>query len=139
LLIDLKKKLKLKTNSKGTIDSCNGPLQWLHGHTSTITCVDGNVDLGIVVSGSEMGTCLIHDIYTGTFLVSLNLFDDNETNEEGKEEIDQAIHVVRLVPNSSFVVVATSTSLCTFSSSTGKLLKRVSHFSLSIPHSVCGK
>merc|ERR1712166_1491511 len=38
----LKRSLRLTTGaSKGTIDSDNGPIQWLQGHTSSITAVDG--------------------------------------------------------------------------------------------------
>ena len=125
----------MTTRTRGTIDSQGGPLQWLHGHTSTITCVDGNVDLGIVVSGSEAGTCLIHDVYTGAFLVSL----DVTALSSSSLSQDSSIRVVRLIPNTSRVVVVTSDSICIFSSSTGKLLRAAAHLSLSTPHTVDGE
>ena len=143
VLETLKRKLTMTTRTRGTIDSQGGPLQWLHGHTSTITCVDGNVDLGIVVSGSEAGTCLIHDVYTGAFLVSLDVTSSSSSSSSSSPSTllpkDSSIHVVRLINNTSRVVVVTSDSICIFSSSTGKLLRRAAHLSLSTPHNVDGE
>ena len=141
VLETLKRKLTMTTRTRGTIDSQGGPLQWLHGHTSTITCVDGNVDLGIVVSGSEAGTCLIHDVYTGAFLVSLDVTSSSSSSSSSSTLLpkDSSIHVVRLINNTSRVVVVTSDSICIFSSSTGKLLRTAAHLSLSTPHNVDGE
>ena len=134
MLESLKRKLKLTTSARNTIDSREGPLQWLHGHTSPITCVDGNVDLGIVISGSATGTCLIHDMYTGQFVVSLNVH--KATTHTTGNSSNRKIYLVRLIPNTSFVVVVTCDFLCTFSSSTGELMKQTPHSYLCLPHSI---
>ncbi len=110
------------------VDASEGPLQWLHGHDSPVTCVDSDLDLGIVVSGSEAGVCLVHDLYRGTFLVALAVKDDDADDDadgaRGRAR-RRAIRLVRLIPNSSRVVVVTDRYMHTFSSSTGNLLVAV--------------
>ena len=144
------------------VDASEGPLQWLHGHDSPVTCVDSDLDLGIVVSGSESGACLVHDLHTGTFLVALAVkYGDADVADSASAGADgggggrggggsvggggggsasgsRAIRLVRLIPNSSRVVVVTDRYMHTFSSSTGELLVAVPtpQATANRPHSV---
>ena len=115
--------------SDAVVADAEGPVQWLHGHESTVTALDADLDLGIVVSGSETGVCLVHDIYMGAFLVSLEVDDENVCRSAGKSkrinEQSKAIRIVRIIPNTSQVVVVTDSFMMTFYSSTGDLIMAV--------------
>lgn len=67
------------------INDVSGPLQWIHGHKTKVTCVALQVDVGIVISGTANGTCLIHDIWSGDFVRSLNVIQWEEGWGENKE------------------------------------------------------
>jgi hypothetical protein len=62
--------------------------------------------------------------------------EEQEQEQKQEQEQDRAIHLVRLIPNSSLVVVVTSWSFLTFSSSTGRLMKRSNHTPVTKPHSI---
>ncbi|EDO41753.1 predicted protein, partial [Nematostella vectensis] len=51
------------------------PLAILTGHEQPITCVDVNAALGLVVSGSQEGPCLVHTV-SGDRLYTLHGPDD---------------------------------------------------------------
>lgn len=135
----------------------SGPIWWLHGHHSTVTALDADLDLGIVVSGSESGVCLVHDLHAGTFLVSLAINSVPQESELDKETassntsdskigwksevetvVPTAVRLVRVVPNTSRVIVVTNSFMHLFSSSTGALIIAVpmSADTAKLPHSV---
>jgi WD40 repeat protein len=111
------------------VDDADGPVQWLHGHDSAVSAVDADLDLGIVVSGSESGVCLVHDIHRGTFLVSLIVKDENvkqtAADVSSSPKHTKGIRIVRIIPNTSRVIVVTDAYVHTFSSSTGELIMAV--------------
>ena len=114
----------------------------------------GNVDLGIIISGSSKGTCLVHDLYTGKFLINLNIPTSTPSSPENNSEttqkkidttsttattstaVDASIHLIRIIPNTSRVIVITSTQMITFSSSTGEMLASSMHLQDARPHSI---
>jgi hypothetical protein len=111
----------------------------------------GNVDLGIIISGSSKGTCLVHDLYTGKFLINLNIPTSTPSSHENNSEttqkkidttsttstaVDSSIHLIRIIPNTSRVIVITSTQMITFSSSTGEMLASSMHLQDARPHSI---
>jgi hypothetical protein len=81
--------LNSNTKDSDLIDDASGPLQWIHGHRSKVTCIALNVDLGIVASGAADGVCLLHDVWTGTFLRSLNILQWDDCTQ-GNEKEDSA-------------------------------------------------
>ena len=114
------------SSGEAVVADADGPVQWLHGHESAVSALDADLDLGIVVSGSETGVCLVHDIYLGTFLVSLVVKDeDMSTSAKAIPRVrmrSKAIRIVRIVPQTSKVVVVTDTYVHIFTSSTGDLI-----------------
>ena len=124
------------------VADADGPSQWLHGHDSAVSALDADLDLGIVVSGSETGVCLVHDIHLGTFLVSLVVKDENAglsaEDVSHSRPRSKAIRIVRIIPNTSHVVVVTDAFVHTFSSSTGDLIRvlAVPEDPVQRPHSV---
>ena len=77
------------SNNFSVIDDVSGPLQWIHGHRAKVTCVALQVDLGIVISGTSNGICLMHDVWSGDFLRSLNVIQWEEGWGENEEQTDK--------------------------------------------------
>ncbi|KAJ5071714.1 beige/beach-related [Anaeramoeba ignava] len=44
------------------------PVHVFYGHDSSVTCLDISVDLDVVISGSEDGTCIIHTLLEGKYV-----------------------------------------------------------------------
>lgn len=68
---------KLSSNF-GIINDISGPSQWIHGHRAKVTCVALQVDIGVVISGAADGVCLIHDVWDGQCIRSLNILQWEE-------------------------------------------------------------
>eukprot|EP00750_Incisomonas_marina_P023756 INCI5055.11.p1 GENE.INCI5055.11~~INCI5055.11.p1 ORF type:complete len:1492 (-),score=210.22 INCI5055.11:4311-8489(-) len=60
------------------------PMHFLYGHDLAVRCVDMSEDFDIVVSGSDDGTIICHDLKSGKYVRSIECRDDQSL--EAKEE-----------------------------------------------------
>ena len=129
----VKDKLNMLINNRpvNLIDDSTGPFQWIHGHRSRVTCVALSCGLGIVASGAADGMCLLHDVWTGSFVRSLNILQWDDLVDDDSREADAAgtaeppagrstITNISFCSSSSKVIVGTSDHVHVFSLS-GKL------------------
>jgi hypothetical protein len=124
----VKDKLNMLINNRpvNLIDDSTGPFQWIHGHRSRVTCVALSCGLGIVASGAADGMCLLHDVWTGSFVRSLNILQWDDLVDDDSREADAAgtaeppagrstITNISFCSSSSKVIVGTSDHVHVFS------------------------
>ncbi len=57
-------------------DIADHPLQTLYGHDSEVMCVDISTELDLAVSGGQDGTCLLHTVRQGRYMLTLRPRED---------------------------------------------------------------
>ncbi|KAJ5071516.1 beach domain-containing protein lvsc [Anaeramoeba ignava] len=66
----------------------------LYGHDDEITCIDINLDLDMIFSGSKDGTCIIHSLQRGRYVRSI--IPDNSSRK--------TINLVKISPDGHLIL-----------------------------------
>jgi len=62
---------EINTDKEGAMPLSSHPLHILYGHDDAVTCVDINPEMDLVVSGSDDGTIILHNLRDGAYIRSI--------------------------------------------------------------------